>query len=99
MALNEGTQQNQKQGVGRPRKNPNMQNFQRRYNLALNNDDFDQVKEIAVEKGVSFLQVIQGFVRFGIHVYRETKNDGAQIILRKKVKDGNQSEDTQILIL
>jgi hypothetical protein len=85
--------------VGRPRKNPNSHNVQRRYNLALNNADFDEVKTISEEKGVSFLQIVQSFVRFGIHVYHETKNDGAQIILRKRAKDGKEAEDTQILIL
>lgn len=82
--------------VGRPRKFGAAQHS--RYNLALNQSDFNEVKGIADEKGVSFLQVIQGFVRFGIYVYHETKNNKAQIILRKN-KNENESEDTQILVL
>ena len=83
------TQPSVRKKVGRPPKFGS-QNL-RRYNLVLHANEFAEVK------GVSFLQVIQGFVRFGIYVYRETRNDAAQIILRKK--KGNEAEDTQILVL
>ena len=89
------TQPSVRKKVGRPPKFGS-QNL-RRYNLVLHANEFAEVKEIAEEKGVSFLQVIQGFVRFGIYVYRETRNDAVQIILRKK--KGNEAEDTQILVL
>lgn len=91
--------QERKNSVGRPRKDPSTQIAQRRYNLALNNADFEDVKTIAHNKGVSFLQVAQTMIHFGIHIYKETQDDKAQIILRKRGQDGKPDTETQILLL
>lgn len=99
MGLQDQNEQNLKRSVGRPRKNPNSHNVQRRYNLALNNEDFEAVKEISDERGVSFLQTAQNFIRFGIQMYRETKNGKAQIILRKTAQEGQEAEDVRILMI
>lgn len=86
-----------KKAVGRPKKDPSLVRSQRRYNLTLPTDKFNEVKDIAEEEGVSFLQVVQRFIQVGVILHRANKND-SQLILRKINKDGVVEEERLVLL-
>lgn len=53
----------------------------KRYNLALPEEMFNDVTELAKQENTTFLEVIKRFIKFGLRMYKAQKQ-GSKLIIR-----------------